>query len=403
MYKDELRTAKSALSNQLATLCIDGWSGITNCPVVGITITSNSVTHLVDTVDTTGHPHDSEYMTSLALEGIQKAESIFGVTITSVCTDGAANMTAMRRKLMDAAAHKNLVTYHCQPHLLNLLAKDIGSEQSATINKVIAVCNVLRNKHKASAELKSRGINKPPLPADTRWNTVRDTLRYYVNNWAKLVEISCEIFDSTCKERRYLESMPIRSAAVDLLVVFDAISQALNTLQSDSANIADALQEWLKLIQQLKQLNNNDVINLAMARCNTVTSNPCFLAANLLDPRYEGHQLTPAQIKQAINYITSMKLATTTHLTLLLAKAEPYNMDLGSDVSPVVYWRAGKRLGFSQDLIDVATILLSAVANSACLERQFSTLKLTYGSLRTKLGVEKAGNLAFCYRSINNI
>ena len=82
-----------------------------------------------------------------------------------------------------------------------------------------------------------------------------------------------------------------------------------------------------------------------------------------------------------------MSPATTTHLTLLLAKAEPYNMDLGSDVSPVVYWRAGKRLGFSQDLIDVATSLLSVVANNSGLERQFSTLKLTWTKLRTKLGV----------------
>ena len=166
------------------------------------------------------------------------------------------------------------------------------------------------------------------------------------------------------------------------LVVFDTISQALNNLQSDSANIADALQEWFKLNQQLKQLNNNDIVKLATDRCNIVASNPCFLAANLLDLRYEGQQFTPAQIKQAINYITSMNPTTTTHLTLLLTKAEPYNMDLGSDVSPVVYWRTGKRLGFSQHLIDVATSLLSAVANSTGLERQFSTLKLTYHDIR---------------------
>ena len=88
-------------------------SNITNCPVVDITTTSNSVSHLVDTVDTTGYPHDSEYMTSLALEGMRKAESMFGVTTTSVCTDGAANMTAMRKKLMDVMTDRNLVTYHC--------------------------------------------------------------------------------------------------------------------------------------------------------------------------------------------------------------------------------------------------------------------------------------------------
>ena len=56
---------------------------------------------------------------------------------------------------------------------------------------------------------------------------------------------------------------------------------------------------------------------------------------------------------------------------------------------------------FSPDLVTLALSALSAVPSSAGLERQFSTLGLRYGMLRTQLGFEKAGKLAFLYRQMN--
>ena len=41
---------------------------------------------------------------------------------------------------------------------------------------------------------------------------------------------------------------------------------------------------------------------------------------------------------------------------------------------------------------------MCAVASTAGLERQFRTLRLTYGMLRTNLGVEKAGKVGFLFR-----
>ena len=66
-----------------------------------------------------------------------------------------------------------------------------------------------------------------------------------------------------------------------------------------------------------------------------------------------------------------------------------------ADVEPHVWWDAGKRLGFDEALYEIARKLLTATANSAGLERQFSTLKLTYGMLRTNLGAKKLENLHF--------
>ena len=85
-----------------------------------------------------------------------------------------------------------------------------------------------------------------------------------------------------------------------------------------------------------------------------------------------------------------------------IAETGPYSTKVVTqDMDPVTYWKVGKRLKFDASLCDLALQLATAVCNSAGLERQFSTLKLTYGSLRTNLPIEKAGKLAFCYRTLN--
>ena len=65
------------------------------------------------------------------------------------------------------------------------------------------------------------------------------------------------------------------------------------------------------------------------------------------------------------------------------------------------WWAAGTKLGFCPILAEIALSIVSAVPASAGLERHFSTLGLTYGKLRTQLGVEKAGKLAFLYKQLN--
>ena len=64
----------------------------------------------------------------------------------------------------------------------------------------------------------------------------------------------------------------------------------------------------------------------------------------------------------------------------------------------LVWWNTGRRLGVRSDIPES---LVGAVASCAGLERQFSTLGLTYATLRTQLGVDKAGKLAFQYQQLN--
>ena len=89
-----------------------------------------------------------------------------------------------------------------------------------------------------------------------------------------------------------------------------------------------------------------------------------------------------------------------------LANESPYSEYLFwsdyKDVKPMAWWKSGRRLGFSEKLCDIVESLVGAVASSVGLEMQFSTLGLTYGTLRSQLGVEKAGKLAFLYKQFNS-
>ena len=381
-------------------MAVDGWSSPTNEPVIGISITCKSRTSLIDTIDTTGHHHTIPYMTETTLNGIQKAEETFDVKVRHVVTDGAANMTGMREAIR--SQRDDVIAYHCQPHLLNLLAKDIKQAQTETINKVLSVVKFFRNKHDASASLKAANISRPPVPAETRWNTMSDTLEYYCVNWAVLVELISDLQGTNGVERKFLENIQIRNAACDLRDIFSAVSKALNTLQRDGATIGQAVEVWLDLLHTIDGLQNPEIREFAKKRCHEMLKDHCFLAANLLDPRYLGERLNPAQIRNAIKFIKSINPDVEQSLTQFVAKTSPYDMDsLGKNIEPGVWWVAGKRIGFDMHLCNVALGLVTGVANSAGLERQFSTMRITYGTLRTRLSVEKAGKLAFCFRSLN--
>ena len=65
-YKDVCSAAQKEIGGKMATLSVDGWSNLTNQPVLGV-----SVDHwLIDTVDTGGKPHNSEYVAEVMRQGV---------------------------------------------------------------------------------------------------------------------------------------------------------------------------------------------------------------------------------------------------------------------------------------------------------------------------------------------
>ena len=77
----------------------------------------------------------------------------------------------------------------------------------------------------------------------------------------------------------------------------------------------------------------------------------------------------------------------------LIARHEPFNENLFSDAyknfSPATWWKSGVKLGFSSDFAKLSCAIKESVTSSAALERQFSTIGMNYGKLRSNLDVQK--------------
>ena len=143
LYNEEQKKVKALCSGMMGTLAIDGWSTVTNEPVIGVNVTTNSGSYLVDTVDTSGFPHNSEYLASLTKEQIDKIKNDWGIKIYSVVTDNASNMAKMRQLIY--SDNEILHTYGCQAHAINLVAKDVSKMCKDSVSKVVAVLKHLRN------------------------------------------------------------------------------------------------------------------------------------------------------------------------------------------------------------------------------------------------------------------
>lgn len=128
-----------------------------------------------------------------------------------------------------------------------------------------------------------------------------------------------------------------------------------------------------------------------------------FRAAYLLEPKFRGAELQPESLDDAVQFVINLRpnaLNLRQALTSYVANMAPYDSRTFQRDSPV-WWIAGKRIGFDNDLAEIAQDLGSCICNSAGLERSFSTMRVTYGELRSNLDVSRAGKLTFLHRILS--
>ena len=402
IYEDELTKVKSHVKGLPVTMAIDGWSTIMNDPVIGVCFYAAGKCYLLETVDTTGENHNTAYTTEIALKFKRQIEADFEVSVIGLVTDNAANMNAMRTEVKRECP--KLSVYGCQAHIVNLLVKDIINlpEFKSCSSKVVSVLKYLRNTHAASAELKKHNMPRPSLPCDTRWNSAIESFEYFVVHWSTIAEI---INSSGLRRHdaiyRYMEEIQLKRSANDAIDFLKPIGASLDKLQRNDCCLGEAYEIWQSI-----GLNTPEEYVEILEKRRKMAVTPVMLAANLLDHRYCGSNMSPIEVQEALAYIASVDDTCLADVTKFMARHTPYNEKLfeGSfaDVSSSTWWKSGGKLGFDPNLISCAISIVSSVSSSGGLERQFSTLGMNYGKLRSHLGVEKAGKLAFLYRQLNN-
>ena len=133
---------------------------------------------------------------------------------------------------------------------------------------------------------------------------------------------------------------------------------------------------------------------------------PVVLVANFLDHRYGGGNLSPLEVGEAMSYIGEIDKNYLPHVSTFIARHEPYKESLFDETykkwSPATWWKSGSKFGFDKNIAVFSSALVESITSSAGLERQFSTIGMHYGKLRSFLDAQKAGKIAFLYRQLNS-
>lgn len=194
LYDEEIKKCSKDLEFQTVCLSSDGWSNITNDPIICNTITKNDGSViLIETLDTSGMSHSSDNLLNSIRNTIEITEKKYKCKIKSFVTDSAANMKKMRE---DLAEISQIICYGCSAHSLNLLAQDFGklNNNGVVREHVIQVLKYFKSHHLPKAWYEEAGGKAIILPIDVRWNSTCNAISCYIDNWS--------IFVKVCEEHR---------------------------------------------------------------------------------------------------------------------------------------------------------------------------------------------------------
>lgn len=340
----------------------------------------------------------------MALKVIGSTEEKFGVKIGSFVTDNAANVERMRKELTNDV--QTIIQYGCSAHLLNLLAHDI--DVPAVTANILKVIKYFRNKHLPAALYKNTQGKKLIMPLEVRWNTMNDAVKSFLDNRGILVQL-CQDHRQTIDAdiSRIVNDMNIVTNASDLMACLNPIATALDRTQRDNTTISVAVEVWKKLEEDLKDKS------LTVKRCfykrrDMALGGPHYLA-NMLDHRFLGERLSNLQKEQAYAFLNDIKPEFVPFVIALTTKSKPFpKFMFGShftNTAPLIWWRSltiqDSEWPDKKNFISLYEQLLTAIAATAGLERNFSTFGIVQSKLRNRLGNEKAAKLVFIFKYLN--
>lgn len=407
VYQEEKEKCFSQLANSYVNLSIDGWSNIHNEPIICATITTErGEVFLFDTIDTTGKPHTSAYLTELVIDLIERLKTRYSCRVASVVTDNAANMAKMRKNIKNA----NTITYGCSAHLLNLLSQDL--DMGTVKEHVVQIIKYFRNNHAASALYRKEGGKALVLPQDVRWNTLNDCFEVYISEWQKLLKICEENRNSidTAIQRK-IENIVLKRSVEDFLSLLKPISITLDSLQKNNASLSDAVKAWKGLEAKFEETEIS-IRQLAMFKKRYEQAmTPSHFLAYLLDPTHTTNHLSEEEEESALEEArTQYEGSGLLPLIIKLkSKSHPFKSVMFSEeilqnVTAIEWWQSQKNV-FDEDTQDkiypILRQLFGAIASSASVERVFSTFGFVHSKIRNRLGTEKAGKLVFLFKYYN--
>lgn len=235
----------------------DGWSSVTNDPIIAHTFNDGKENYLLNIKDTGSNKKTAQFCFELMDEAIQDIQQRFGKDVFGVCTDNEAKMKKLRDLVL--LKYPDMIVYGCSAHYANLLEGDITN--SEIIKHIVEIQKYFRNVHKAHGLLKEKGGCMPQLPNETRWNSVVDCLETFVKNHCLYTAVKTDMLqqgeDLPNNISRTVDNIGLMREAENLLAHMRKFSAALDQLQADNCHLADAVHIWNNLLDDKASIIQN--------------------------------------------------------------------------------------------------------------------------------------------------
>lgn len=429
-YKEIKATVQNTVrSAQSVGVQCDGWSNIRNQAIFNFIVTTPSPI-LYKTMCTEAERHTGEY---IAQEINTVLEEIGPAKVIGIISDSAAAMEKAKKIIHEKYPY--IQGYPCAAHILNLLVNDIMKLKSfknieisckEIVKEITSSHITLATFNKIQME-KSGGQIALKLPVKTRWGSILKTissllqtkyalqLLIIMNDNEKSLKISSKVGE-LCKDNNIfwpaLENMKkMLEPIVKWLTILEGDGQTLSLV----VEAFNDLQKEFSTLQRIETQERNpeeeeeedilDILNKRRKMCLL----PIHFAANLLDPKFTGQNLSPQEHLEAMKFLSDLcsnnprfeenKLTILNELSEYCAKsglwANDFLWQVCSSVShdSMNWWK-----GFCKktELKNIALAVLGLPASSAATERSFSRYGFLHSAKRNKLTVERGGKLVYC-------
>lgn len=141
VFESEKHELKMTLCDSFVCMSFDGWSNVRNESILGASVTNDAgSTFFVDSIDASGISETSDNLTTLVQATIKKTEDEFGFKVLSFVTDNCNAMVKMRKTISENSSNEDdfVISYGCNSHWLNLLAKSILTKVKS-VSRIVGV------------------------------------------------------------------------------------------------------------------------------------------------------------------------------------------------------------------------------------------------------------------------
>ena len=155
-------------ASQGVTLVSDGWTSVTNRPIINFLVVSSEGATFLSSVDTSGNDKSADYIADLIVERVVEVGQD---RIVQVVMDSAASCVAAGKLVMKK--YPSIVCSPCTAHCIDLLLEDIGKQQwiSNIIQQGHDIVKFVTNHHTSLAYFRSHASLELLKPGETRFAT----------------------------------------------------------------------------------------------------------------------------------------------------------------------------------------------------------------------------------------